>query len=86
VTPQEAGKVLEGWLDVEGEVIVAMRRFGDLRFPNELLALKWSDVNGEQSHFTIRSSKTEPHFRQSNMSLRTQLERIILQAGLKHWP
>jgi hypothetical protein len=66
------------------------RRLAPLRRPtvpqNDLLALKWSDVNGEQSQFTIRSSKTEPHFRQSNMSLRTQLERLILQAGLKPWP
>lgn len=36
-------------------------RFGGLRCPSEVLALKWSDVNWEDSRFHVLSSKTEHH-------------------------
>jgi len=42
-------------------VIIALARIGGLRCPNEVLNLRWEDVNWEHSKFYVRSPKTERH-------------------------
>jgi integrase len=41
--------------------IIALCRIGGLRCPNEVLNLRWEDVNWEYNQFLVRSSKTERH-------------------------
>src|SRR5262249_30854877 len=36
-------------------------RYGGLRCPSEVLALRWGDIDWERSRFTVRSRKTEHH-------------------------
>lgn len=42
-------------------VIIALSRIGGLRCPNEVLRLRWEDVNWEFEKFYVRSPKTERH-------------------------
>lgn len=42
-------------------VIIALARVGGLRCPNEVLNLRWCDVNWEHNKFFVHSSKTEHH-------------------------
>ncbi len=39
--------------------IVSLCRYGGLRCPSEVLALKWDDIDWDRSRMTVRSSKTE---------------------------
>ncbi len=113
-------KLLEAWPDAEWRVIVALCRYGGLRCPSELLALKWRHVDWERERFLVHSSKLEhcrskgkrwvPLFpelrpyldalydeapegsqfviaktRDVGVNWRTQLERIIVRAGLTSW-
>ena len=57
----EVQAVIEACPDAEWRLIFALARFGGLRCPSEVLALKWADVNWEHSRFTVRASKTEHH-------------------------
>jgi len=41
--------------------IISLARIGGLRCPNEVLNLRWEDVNWEHDHFFVRSPKTEHH-------------------------
>src|SRR5262249_18716284 len=45
----------------EWRLIFALSRWGGLRCPSEVLALRWVDVDWERSRFTVRSTKTEHH-------------------------
>jgi integrase len=51
--------LLEACPDQEWRVIFALARFGGLRCPSELLALRWSDVNWDRNRFKVHSSKTK---------------------------
>ena len=59
VSREEAAKVLDACPDAQWRLLFALSRFGGLRCPSEHLALRWGDVNWEQSRLTIRSPKTE---------------------------
>jgi integrase len=61
VTADMARKVLDACPDAEWQLILALCRYGGLRCPSEVLALRWVDVDWERSRFTVRSSKTEHH-------------------------
>jgi len=61
VTPEMADKVLEACIDAQWKLIFALCRFGGLRCPSEVLALRWGDVNWEQRRITVHSPKTEHH-------------------------
>ncbi|MCU0878210.1 MAG: site-specific integrase, partial [Pirellulaceae bacterium] len=61
VTREEAAKVLESCPDAEWQLIFALARYGGLRTPSELLAIKWDDIDWERNRFTVRSTKTEHH-------------------------
>ncbi len=61
VTRDELQKVLDAVGCTELRAAIALSRFGGLRVPSELVALKWSDIDFEAGRMTIRSSKTEHH-------------------------
>ncbi len=61
ITAEAAGKVLDACPDAEWRLIFALCRWGGLRCPSEVLALRWGDVDWERSRFTVRSAKTEHH-------------------------
>jgi integrase len=58
---QDAQKVLDACPNTQWRLIFALCRFGGLRCPSEVLALRWQDVNWEQSRFLVHSCKTEHH-------------------------
>lgn len=47
--------------DLEWRLIIALARYGGLRCPSELFALKWGHVDWGRDRFTVHSSKTEHH-------------------------
>ena len=59
LTGKDAEKVLEACPDLQWRMIFALCRFGGLRCPSEVLALRWQDIDWGQEQFTVRSSKTE---------------------------
>lgn len=61
VTGDLTQKVLDACPDAEWRLIFALCRYGGLRCPSEVLALRWGDIDWERSRFTIRSAKTEHH-------------------------
>ena len=61
VTADVARKVLDACPSAEWRLIFALCRWGGLRCPSEVLALRWGDIDWERSRFTIRSTKTEHH-------------------------
>ena len=61
VTPEEAQAVLDACPNVRWRLIFSLCRFGGLRCPSEVLALRWSDVDFKGKAITVRSAKTEHH-------------------------
>ncbi len=61
ITPEMVQTILAAAPDAEWRLIIALARYGGLRVPSEIFALKWSAVNFERGRFTIQSPKTE-HF------------------------
>lgn len=59
VSRETTTKMLEFCPNAEWRAIVALCRFGGLRCPSELLALKWSHVHWKQERFLVHSSKLE---------------------------
>ncbi len=57
-----AHKVLEACPDADWRLIFSLARFGGLRCPSEVLALRWSDVNWAEGKLRIDSSKTGLRF------------------------
>ena len=47
--------------NTDWRTIVALCRYGGLRCPSEVLALKWADVDWEHGRFRVHSPKTEHH-------------------------
>lgn len=61
VTTADAAKILTACPDVQWRMIFALCRWGGLRCPSEVLALKWEDISWKERRFTVTSSKTEHH-------------------------
>lgn len=61
VTCDEAERIIEACPDIEWRVVFALCRFGGLRCPSEVLALRWADVDWANSRFRVTSPKTEHH-------------------------
>jgi len=61
VTTADAEKILAACPDVQWRMIFALCRWGGLRCPSEVLALRWEDVAWKERRFTVTSSKTEHH-------------------------
>jgi len=54
-------RILHHCPDAEWRLIVLLARYGGLRCPSEVLALKWSDVNWEHNRLRVPSPKNEAH-------------------------
>jgi integrase len=54
-------KILAEAPDVEWKLILALCRFGGLRCPSEVLALRWQDITWKPGRIHVTSSKTEGH-------------------------
>ena len=61
ITREDTAKLLKACLDTQWRLIVALTRFGGLRCPSEVLALKWEDIDWQGKRFTVTSPKTEHH-------------------------
>lgn len=61
ITREQAEAVLDACPDSEWRLIFALCRYGGLRCPSEVLALRWEDIDWERSRFTVHASKTEHH-------------------------
>jgi integrase len=56
-----AQRVIDKCPDSEWKLIVALARYGGLRCPTEVLALRWEDINWEAKRILVHSPKTEHH-------------------------
>ena len=61
VTTADAAKILASCPDIQWKMIFGLCRWGGLRCPSEVLALKWEDISWKERRFTVTSSKTEHH-------------------------
>ena len=61
ITREMALAVLEKCPDLYWRLIFALARWGGVRCPSEVYALKWVDVDWERSRFRVISPKTEHH-------------------------
>jgi integrase len=87
VSRQEADKVLAACPDSQWCAIFALCRYGGLRCPSEVLALKWSDVDLENGKIIVNSCKTEHHIGGAKRTiplfpdLRPYLQALYNEAG-----
>ena len=58
VTSEMSQAILEACPDADWRVIFSLARWGGLRCPSEVLALKWTDVDWDNKRFRIDSPKT----------------------------
>ncbi len=61
VSREDADKLLKACPDLQWRLIVSLTRYGGLRCPSEVLALKWEDIDWQGKRFTVTSPKTEHH-------------------------
>src|SRR5436190_13982128 len=53
------GRVLDGCIDPEFELVIALSRYGGLRIPSELDGLLWQHIDRERGRILVTSPKTE---------------------------
>jgi integrase len=58
VSREEAQALIDAAPDAEWRLILALCRFAGLRFPSEVLALRWGDVNWERDRICVSNVKT----------------------------
>ena len=61
VTIEETEAVLDAIPDVRHRLLFALARYGGLRSPSEVQALKWADIHWDKKRFTVHATKTEHH-------------------------
>jgi len=61
VAPETIETVIAACPNNDWRLIFALPRYGGLRFPSEVENLKWSDVDWENSRFTVHEKKVEHH-------------------------
>lgn len=61
VSREDIAQVSEQAPDAEWRLIIALARFGGLRCPSELFALKWGHIDWDGGRFIVHASKTEHH-------------------------
>ncbi len=54
-------KVIEACPNAEWRLLVGLARYGGLRVPSEVVALRWGDIDWDKGTFTVTSPKTEQH-------------------------
>ena len=57
----ECRRILDACPDHEWRMIFALVRFGGLRCPSEVLALKWGDINWAEQRISVPEPKVEHH-------------------------
>jgi integrase len=75
-------KAIEYAPDIEWKLIIALARYGGVRVPSEVLALRWTDVYWDQAKVLVRASKTEHHVGKESrlIPLFPELKTYLLQA------
>jgi integrase len=58
VTPEEIQALIEAAPDVEWRLILALCRYAGLRFPSEVMALRWGDVLWDRNRMNVANIKT----------------------------
>jgi Integrase len=61
ITLAETERIIAKCPNHHWRLIVALTRFAGLRCPNEVLSLKWTDVDWERGEITITANKTAHH-------------------------
>jgi len=61
VSRQEAAAIAAVCPDAEWRLLFALARFGGLRVPSEVMALRWCDVNWQERRLLVHSPKTARH-------------------------
>ena len=61
VTRESIEAILAACPDDQWRAIIALSRYAGLRYPSEVMGLRWGDVNWERGRLTVRSSKTAGH-------------------------
>lgn len=59
ISLEQTAKLLDACPDADWRLIVTLCRFGGLRCPSEVLALRWGDIDWEAGRIRVRSPKTE---------------------------
>ncbi|MBI3407201.1 MAG: tyrosine-type recombinase/integrase [Planctomycetes bacterium] len=59
ITQLATQKIIDACPDAQWRLIVALARYGGLRSPSEVLALRWGDVDWESGRIKVHSPKTE---------------------------
>jgi len=58
VTPEEIQALIDAAPDAQWRLILALCRFAGLRFPSEVLALRWGDVLWDRNRMNVANIKT----------------------------
>ncbi len=61
ITREVTERVIAACPDAEWRLIFTLARYGGVRVPSELLAVRWVDVDWERGRFRVCSPKTEHH-------------------------
>jgi integrase len=61
VPAADVDKVIDYCTDHEWKLIFALARYGGLRVPSEIKALRWADIHFDSQRMIVRSPKTEHH-------------------------
>jgi integrase len=89
ITREEYAKMLDACPHQGWRTLIALARIGGLRCPSELMQLRWTDVNWEQSRFLVHSPKTERYVLHRERTvplfpeLRVELDRLFSLAETK---
>lgn len=76
IDPETAHRVMGELPDTSWRLLFALARWGGLRTPSEVQALKWADIHWDRQRFTVRASKKggEPR----DVPLFPEIERAML--------
>jgi integrase len=82
ITAQIIDRAIEAAPDIEWKLIIAFARYGGLRIPSEVLALRWTDVHWDAGRIVIHASKTEHHVGKGRreIPLFAELKPLLLEA------
>ena len=61
VPAEDIERVISACADNDWRLVFALPRYAGVRFPSEVENLKWSDVDWENSRFTVHERKVEHH-------------------------
>jgi integrase len=70
-------RVIAACPDSEWRAIIALARYGGLRCPSEVLALRWQDIDWERFRFRVPSPKTGERWVPLFPELRPYLEELF---------